>query len=777
MNQFVGANGQPAGLQGVQSIIKSLSITGNVYIDSFIFMNAYAFFKSYFDTIIKFMKNFITKLFEFTKHYITSFIKSKVTGKVVLRSSMDQKHQLYLPLKMMIFDSYLKGDVADDWKFKWLQIEKDVKSDYFERWKKWQSWNEKDIEISVNYLAKKKEDILQFDSYSTRVNETIVKIFKYKLKSQNVLDKFTDVASQNFLSKDREIYLRYTLNINNHKIDIDMIIFDLPKKTPPKTTYFRILTEFMDKRFKLSERLIYTSYFSCATSGTYQAFINNGLARSLNPNAIINGELMYSDKHEFLNELLSNMDELPEDNNYLSKNNTLTLFNQPPTIKSFDISKLFKVSPLNSTTTSIGSYLHELAGQNFNTYAYRNNRCGYFEYKYMIIYLRFDSFFIIKKKSPVTIEEVNDIFKHIFDKNIDYNLNLNNKTTVKRVMKNQVSLYKRTNNKWQQLTLGKRSFKTVHLPKDLKKDIIDEFDSFLQMQRLYSEYEIPYRKGFLFYGPPGTGKTTLIKAIAFEYQIPLYILDVNDSKINDESIITILNGLGNNGLKILLFEDIDTAFADKEKMLNETKNTLDRITLINDKGNIHKKHEYYKTKDTKSEKNCDENTKIDKGTNKKNDEQEILPQIQSTKFLTYSGLLNALDGVMSNQTGVITIMTTNYINKLGDAFMRPGRIDRKFELKECNQEQIELMTKSFIDTRIKLSKIVFKQCLSENNSFNKLSEEVLKAKISKFASLLCDSKTKQSHIKPCQLQAYLLKHIKNLQDIFNNFNDLLNNKY
>lgn len=49
----------------------------------------------------------------------------------------------------------------------------------------------------------------------------------------------------------------------------------------------------------------------------------------------------------------------------------------------------------------------------------------------------------------------------------------------------------------------------------------------------------------------------------------------------------------------------------------------------------------------------------------------LLP-IQTKKFLTCSGLLNALDGV-------ITIMTTNHIDKLGDAFPRPGRIDRKFE--------------------------------------------------------------------------------------------------
>lgn len=48
-------------------------------------------------------------------------------------------------------------------------------------------------------------------------------------------------------------------------------------------------------------------------------------------------------------------------------------------------------------------------------------------------------------------------------------------------------------------------------------------------------------------------------------------MDVNDEEINDDSILEILNSLGGNGLKILLFEDVDTAFADKERVAKESK--------------------------------------------------------------------------------------------------------------------------------------------------------------------------------------------------------------
>ncbi len=42
--------------------------------------------------------------------------------------------------------------------------------------------------------------------------------------------------------------------------------------------------------------------------------------------------------------------------------------------------------------------------------------------------------------------------------------------------------------------------------------------------------------------------------------------------------------------------------------------------------------------------------------------------------LTFSGFLNAIDGVRS-QEGRIIIMTTNYKEKLDPALLRPGRVD------------------------------------------------------------------------------------------------------
>jgi len=53
--------------------------------------------------------------------------------------------------------------------------------------------------------------------------------------------------------------------------------------------------------------------------------------------------------------------------------------------------------------------------------------------------------------------------------------------------------------------------------------------------------------------------------------------------------------------------------------------------------------------------------------------------------LTFSGFLNALDGVRA-QEGQILFMTTNHIEKLDAAILRPGRTDYKVELSNASEK-------------------------------------------------------------------------------------------
>lgn len=58
--------------------------------------------------------------------------------------------------------------------------------------------------------------------------------------------------------------------------------------------------------------------------------------------------------------------------------------------------------------------------------------------------------------------------------------------------------------------------------------------------------------------------------------------------------------------------------------------------------------------------------------------------------MSFSGLLNALDGVAA-QEGRIIFLTTNHRELLDSALIRPGRIDVEFELGLASREQIVSM--------------------------------------------------------------------------------------
>lgn len=62
--------------------------------------------------------------------------------------------------------------------------------------------------------------------------------------------------------------------------------------------------------------------------------------------------------------------------------------------------------------------------------------------------------------------------------------------------------------------------------------------------------------------------------------------------------------------------------------------------------------------------------------------------------LTFSGLLNALDGIGSTD-GRILFMTTNHVDRLSPALIRPGRIDRKFLFDYASISQIRIMFEQF----------------------------------------------------------------------------------
>lgn len=72
------------------------------------------------------------------------------------------------------------------------------------------------------------------------------------------------------------------------------------------------------------------------------------------------------------------------------------------------------------------------------------------------------------------------------------------------------------------------------------------------------------------------------------------------------------------------------------------------------------------------------------------------------KSVSHTALLNALDGVASRE-GRITIMTTNYKEKISKALIRPGRADMHVYIGNANLKQVEGMFLRFYGGRLELA--------------------------------------------------------------------------
>ena len=81
--------------------------------------------------------------------------------------------------------------------------------------------------------------------------------------------------------------------------------------------------------------------------------------------------------------------------------------------------------------------------------------------------------------------------------------------------------------------------------------------------------------------------------------------------------------------------------------------------------------------------------------------------------VSFSGLLNALDGVRS-QEGRILFMSTNHIEKLDAALLRPGRSDLLVKLDFATQDQIRRMFMRFFPDSKKELVDIFVGQLPEN---------------------------------------------------------------
>lgn len=70
-------------------------------------------------------------------------------------------------------------------------------------------------------------------------------------------------------------------------------------------------------------------------------------------------------------------------------------------------------------------------------------------------------------------------------------------------------------------------------------------------------------------------------------------------------------------------------------------------------------------------------------------------------MVTFACLLNCLDGVYYKE-GLLTIMTTNFVEKLDPALIRPGRMDLKVHIPNPGKKEVEEYMTRFYNTEVLL---------------------------------------------------------------------------
>jgi len=195
-----------------------------------------------------------------------------------------------------------------------------------------------------------------------------------------------------------------------------------------------------------------------------------------------------------------------------------------------------------------------------------------------------------------------------------------------------------------------RLMESVILRPGERDQLIRDIERFRNSRQRYRQLGVPYHRGYLLYGPPGTGKTSLVSAMAARFEMHIYA--INLSSFNDRTLTTAINDVPPNS--VILFEDMDCMKSGKA-----------RITA----GEV----------------------PVKRGANSGEDKNEEIASLG----VTLSGLLNVIDG-FSAPENVLFVMTSNVVEALDPALLRPGRIDYRLYMGQADDRQkIELYKRFF----------------------------------------------------------------------------------
>jgi len=194
--------------------------------------------------------------------------------------------------------------------------------------------------------------------------------------------------------------------------------------------------------------------------------------------------------------------------------------------------------------------------------------------------------------------------------------------------------------------------------------IISDLENFMSKKSIFKKHQLPFKTGIFLYGEPGTGKSSIVKAIASNFNMDIFYINLTELNYGQlKNTVNDINGRTRRiRTSIILLEEID---------LSENE---------------------------------------DNSFNEKNKKLSLL--------------LNWLDG-QESPSDIIFIATTNYIDKVDERIKRSGRFDYKYEISQLDEDQASKMCMSFdINPKEILELDEFKDCVTYSPA--KVQEYILK---------------------------------------------------
>ncbi|KAF3064229.1 putative mitochondrial chaperone BCS1-B [Daldinia childiae] len=248
------------------------------------------------------------------------------------------------------------------------------------------------------------------------------------------------------------------------------------------------------------------------------------------------------------------------------------------------------------------------------------------------------------------------------------------RTTVKRPSTNTSRRYAGRVGWHQVANRPIRDIKTVVLDEQQKLQVLADINEYLHPEtpKWYSNRGIPLRRGYLFHGPPGTGKTSLSFALAGIFGLDIHVISLLEPSLTEEDLSALFASLPRRC--IVLLEDIDTAGL-RRPSLNQFDDEISQPEP---------QDATIPSKPSKPNGTGPRDWKVSDLARALKKEGES----DQKAGISLSGLLNAIDGVAS-QEGRVLIMTTNTPEQLDDALIRPGRVDLQVAFANATRDQAQ----------------------------------------------------------------------------------------